>query len=167
MVFRKIRKAFSENSNGSEAIDDEYLEIDLNQPEKKESKVHVRLFVLKTYDDVTPILNALREGYTIAVIDIHELRKKDAIELKRAVSKIKKTADALEGSIAGFGENSIIVTPSFATIDKGKSEEKSNASSSSENTNNKAANSYYSSGKSSEGSSNSSEDVTSSGIDYY
>ncbi len=85
---------------------------------EKESKVVVKLFVLKQYDDVNPILNALREGYTIAVIDIKTLRQKDPIELKRAVSKIKKTCDAIEGKIAGFGENTVIVTPGFATIKK-------------------------------------------------
>ncbi len=40
------------------------------------------------------------------------------IELKRAVSKIKKTIDALEGSIAGFGEHTILATPDFAEIHK-------------------------------------------------
>ena len=114
MVFKKIRRAFSD-SLGEEGED--YLEIDLGK-EEKENKVQVKLFVLKDYDEVNEILNALREGYTIAVIDILTLRKKDSIELKRAVSKIKKTTDALEGSIAGFGENTIIVTPSFAKIHK-------------------------------------------------
>ena len=116
MVFDRIKRAFSD-SVGSSDIDNEYIEIDLGQ-EKKENKVLVRLFVLKQYEDVTEILNALREGYTIAIIDIKILRQKDSIELKRAVSKIKKTTDALEGSIAGFGENTIIVTPSFAKIHK-------------------------------------------------
>ncbi len=116
MVLDKIRKAFSDTLGGDE-FGDEYLEIDLGQ-EEKENKVLVKLFVLKQYEDVNEILNALREGYTIAIIDIKILRQKDSIELKRAVSKIKKTTDALEGSIAGFGENIIIVTPSFATIHK-------------------------------------------------
>ena len=58
----------------------------------------------------------MREGYTIAVIDIKPLKTKDVIELKRAVSKIKKTVDALEGSVAGFGEHTIIATPKFAEI---------------------------------------------------
>jgi len=115
MVFDKIKKAFS--GSGDTDVGNEYLEIDLEQPEK-ENKVIVKLFVLRNYDDVTEILNALREGYTIAVIDIKILRQKDSIELKRAVSKIKKTADALEGNIAGFGENTVIVTPSFAKIHK-------------------------------------------------
>ena len=60
----------------------------------------------------------MREGYTIAIIDIKVLRQKDPIELKRAISKIKKTIDALEGNIAGFGENMVIATPSFARIHK-------------------------------------------------
>jgi SepF-like predicted cell division protein (DUF552 family) len=112
MVFDKIKKAFSSSDE-----DSEYIEIDLGR-EVKKSKVMVRPFVLKRFDDITPILNALREGYTIAVIDIKPLRGKDVIELKRAISKLKKTADALEGSIAGFGENLIIVTPQFADIYK-------------------------------------------------
>jgi len=112
MVFKKIREAFT--SSGEDSIDNEYLEIDLEQ-EKKQNKVLVRLFTLKDYEDSNLVLNALREGYTIAIIDIKTLRKRDPIELKRAVSKIKKTVEALEGSIAGFGDV-VIATPSFASI---------------------------------------------------
>lgn len=108
MVFDKLKKSFSRES-------EDYLELDL-EPEKKSSKVSVRPFVLRKFDDVNDILNYLREGYTIAVIDIAALRKKDVIELKRAVSKIKKTTEALEGSITGFGENIVIATPQFAEI---------------------------------------------------
>jgi len=111
MVFDKIKRALSAED------EQEYIEIDLGK-EMKKSKVIVRPFILKAFEDVTPILNSLREGYTIAVIDIKPLRAKDIIELKRAISKIKKTADALEGSIAGFGENIILVTPQFADIHK-------------------------------------------------
>ena len=115
-MLRRIRDAFS-SSVGDEITNPDYLEIDLEQ-EEKENKVLVKLFVLKQYEDVNAVLNALREGYTIAIVDIKILRQKDPIELKRAVSKIKKTTDALEGNIAGFGENTVIVTPSFATIQK-------------------------------------------------
>ena len=122
MVFRKIKKAFSGSITG-EPSGDEYLEIDLGQDEKEE-KVLVKLFALKNYDEVNEILEALREGYTIAVIDIKVLRQKDSIELKRAISKIKKTIDALEGNIAGFGENIVIATPSFAKVHKALSKPK-------------------------------------------
>jgi len=115
MVFHKLKKAFS-NSLEKDEINEDYLEIDVNK-DKQESKVMVKLFVLKQYEDAVQVLNALREGYTIAIIDIKTLKKKDPIELKRAVSKIKKTVDALEGSIAGH-EEMIIATPAFAKISK-------------------------------------------------
>lgn len=115
MVFNKIKKAFG-GSKGQSSQED-YLEIDLEK-EEKNTKVLVKLFTLRKYDDVNSILNVLREGYAIAIIDIKTLKSKDPIELKRAVSKIKKTAEALEGNIAGFGENLLIVTPTFAQIQK-------------------------------------------------
>ncbi len=96
----------------------DYIEIDLEE-QKKEPKINVKTFVLKTYEDVNDILTSLREGYNIAVIDIKTIKSKDVVELKRAISKIKKTVDALEGSIAGFGENTVIATPSFAKVQKG------------------------------------------------
>jgi SepF-like predicted cell division protein (DUF552 family) len=97
---------------------EDYVEIDLNAAQTNDNKVVVRPFVLKEFDDINAILNSLREGYTIAIIDIKPLKTKDIIELKRAISKIKKTVDAIEGKIAGFGENMIIVTPQFADIHK-------------------------------------------------
>jgi SepF-like predicted cell division protein (DUF552 family) len=97
---------------------EEYVEIDINSVEPKDTKVIVKPYMLKQYDDINEILNSIREGYTIAIIDIKVLKSKDVIELKRAVAKIKKTVDAIEGAIAGFGENIIIVTPKFAQIHK-------------------------------------------------
>ncbi len=116
MVLKKIKDGFS-RFMGSSKEEPEYIEIDLGQ-EAKKSKVMVRPFVLKKFEDVNEILNSLREGYTIAVVDIRPLKSKDIIELKRAIAKIKKTADALEGNIAGFGESIILVTPQFAEIYK-------------------------------------------------
>lgn len=115
-MFDKIKKVFS-GASKNEGAQEDYLEIDLSK-EEKDSKVMVKLFVLKKYEDVNTILTVLREGYTIAIIDIKPLKQKDPIELKRAVSKVKKTTEALEGNIAGFGENLLIVTPSFAQIQR-------------------------------------------------
>ncbi|MFH1802160.1 MAG: cell division protein SepF [archaeon] len=103
------------NKGGEE---EDYLELDLDAAKKEESKVIVKPFVLRDYEGMEEILNSLRTGYTIAVIDIRPLKSKDLIELKRAISKIKKTVDALEGTIAGFGDNIVLATPSFAHIHK-------------------------------------------------
>jgi len=106
MAFR-----FGKKKNNIEEETSEFIEIDLEQ-ERGENKIYVKTFTLNVYEDINPILNALRNGYTIAVIDIAPLKGKDVIELKRAVSKIKKTVEALEGKIAGFTSNVIIATPS-------------------------------------------------------
>lgn len=98
----------------------DYIEVDVGKEEAKKVKIVVRPFVLNSFDDVNRILEILREGYTIALIDIKPLKQKDIVELKRAISKLKKTVDALEGNIAGFGENTIVATPSFVEVYKGE-----------------------------------------------
>ena len=110
--------AFSLKKMFGKGSDEEFIEIDLNTAEPKDNKIIVKPFMLRQFDDINEILNSLREGYTIAVIDIKPLKSKDVIELKRAIAKIKKTVEALEGSIAGFGDTTIIATPKFAEIHK-------------------------------------------------
>lgn len=98
---------------------DDYVELDVTAPKSQKEKIKIRPFTLKKYDDINEILAALREGYTIAFIDIRQLKSKDIIELKRALTKIKKTVDAMEGSIAGFGDHAIIACPEFAEVYRG------------------------------------------------
>lgn len=83
-------------------------------PEK--TKLTVRPFVLEEFADIKPVLDALREGYTIGLVNIRPLKDKDLVELKRAINKIKKTVDTVEGDIAGFGDDWIAITPAFAKI---------------------------------------------------
>lgn len=117
----KIRGAFKADK---ESPKEGYVEIDINKDQGKKAKILIRPFVLREFEDVDKILNFLREGFTIALIDIKQIKSRDIIELKRAISKIKKTCDALEGSVAGFGENIIIATPSFVKIYRGEKTEK-------------------------------------------
>jgi len=119
MVFERFKKMMG---GGNTDTSTEFIEVDLGK-EKAESKILIKTFILKAYEDINPILTALREGYAIAIIDIKPLKSKDVVELKRAVSKIKKTVEALEGRIAGFGENTVIATPSKVfEIQKGVAE---------------------------------------------
>ena len=92
----------------------DYVEV-LPQDTRK-SKVVIRPFVLEDFEDIKPVIDTLREGYTVALVNIRPLRDRDLVELKRAINKLKKTCDAVEGDIAGFGEDWIAVAPSFASI---------------------------------------------------
>jgi len=124
--FLRIKEKLSEKMGGEEmdvpVEKEEYVELG---PEKEEgkAKIIVRPFVIEDFDDIKPILDALREGYTIALINIKPLKEKDLIELKRAINKLKKTTDAIEGDIAGFGEDYIVVTPAFASVHRTKGAE--------------------------------------------
>lgn len=95
---------------------DEYVELDTDEGSEGISKVIVRPFNLEDFSDIKPVLEALREGDTIALVNIGPLKEKDLVELKRAINKLKKTCDAIEGDIAGFSEDYIVVVPNFAEI---------------------------------------------------
>lgn len=95
---------------------EDYLEIDQNAKSVTRAKVVVKTFALKEFGDVREPLDALREGYTVALINVAELRQRDVNELKRAVAKLKKTCEAIEGDVAGFGDDWIVATPAFAEV---------------------------------------------------
>ena len=98
-----------------EDAEEGYIELSSERGDGQ-SKITVRPFVLEDFQDIKPILDAMREGYTIALVNIQPLKDRDLVELKRAINKIKKTCEAMNGDIAGFGEDWVCVTPSFAEI---------------------------------------------------
>lgn len=110
----KVKKKFS-NDDFDVPEEESFVELSTNTDVSK-SKIVLRPFVLEEFGDIKPILDTLREGYTIALINIRPLKDKDLIELKRAINKLKKTCDAIDGDIAGFGEDWVAIAPSFATI---------------------------------------------------
>ena len=95
---------------------DEYVEVNSHSSQDEKSRVLVRPFVMEEFEDIKEILDVLREGSTIALINIKPLKEKDIVELKRAVSKLRKTCEAIEGDIAGFGEDYVVAVPYFARI---------------------------------------------------
>jgi len=123
--FDKLKERMS--GDGSEVLHDTeeegYVELGTDTAAESSSKVTVRPFAIEDFESIKPILDSLREGHTIALINIKPLKDKDLIELKRAINKIKKTCDAIEGDIAGFGDNWIAAVPSFAHIYRNKAKE--------------------------------------------
>ena len=100
----------------------EYVELDASPVVDSKGKVVVRPYVIQNFEDIKGVLDSLREGSTIALVNIKSLKERDIIELKRAINKLKKTTDAISGDIAGFGEDYIVATPNFARIHRYKEE---------------------------------------------
>ena len=116
--FDKIKEKMGMKEE-EEGGDEGYVELD-TETEMPKSKVLVRPFILNDFENIKEILECIREGHTIALVNMKPLKNKDITELKRAINKLKKTTDAVEGEIAGFGEDYLVITPSFATIYKSK-----------------------------------------------
>jgi SepF-like predicted cell division protein (DUF552 family) len=113
--FKRFRKTSYDDDDNVDS-EDEYVELNSDAQRAGNSKILVRPFNLDDFGDIKPILDTLREGYTICLVNIRPLKDKDLVELKRAINKLKKTCDAIEGDIAGFGEDYIVITPNFARI---------------------------------------------------
>ncbi len=118
-AFSKLKEkllGLNDDSLDELSEDEQYVEIDTSEAKETKAKVLVKPFIIKEFQDIKPALDALREGYTIALINIRPIKDNDIVELKRAINKIKKTCDAIEGDIAGFGEDWIVATPAFAQV---------------------------------------------------
>ena len=114
-------KLKTRNEDFDEDAAEEYVELDTDSSQHhKRTKILVRPYVLEDFSDVKPIIDSIREGYTICLVNIRPLKGKDVVELKRAVNKMKKTCDAVSGDVAGFGEDWIVLTPGFAEIYRAK-----------------------------------------------
>ncbi len=121
--FSKLKEKMGESSKVlEEAEEEDYVEIGTEAASER-AKIIVRPFVMEDFEGIKPILDSLRDGHTIALVNIKPLKDKDLVELKRAINKLKKTCDAIDGDIAGFGDNWIAAVPSFAQIHRGKPKE--------------------------------------------
>ena len=119
-IFSGLKEKFLGNNKQIEEEEQREGYVELDTIEEEKSKILVRPFVIDKFEDIKEILDSLREGHTIALINIKPLKEKDLIELKRAINKLKKTCDAIGGEIAGFGDDYLVVVPHFAKIFKSK-----------------------------------------------
>ena len=120
----QIKSRITNKGEPSEDLDieDGYVELE-GGADPREKKIIVRRYALEEFEDIKEILNTLRKGDSICFINIKTLKDSDLPELKRAINKLKKTCEAVDGEIAGFGEDWICAVPSSAVIHKTKQQQ--------------------------------------------
>lgn len=121
-IINKIKQTFRKDETEmpkSADNENEYVELDTNSAYSNSlQRVIIRPFELNEFAEVKQILDFIRQDFTIALVNIRPLKEKDMVELKQAINKLKKTTDAMEGEIAGLGEDYIIIASKCAQIYK-------------------------------------------------
>jgi SepF-like predicted cell division protein (DUF552 family) len=113
---------------------EDFIELEPDEARKKAAKIFVKYFILTDFADIKPVIDALREGYTIALLKIKPLKDKDMNELKRAISKVKRTCEAIDGEIVGIDEDWIIAVPNFIEVYRGETAAESESGTTSSDT---------------------------------
>lgn len=117
--FSRIKNSFTTPDYDQDATTNEYVEIEKNNFDNdSKSNLMIRSFTLDDFEDVKPILEEMRLGRTVCLVNIRPLKEKDIIELKRSINKLKKTCGAIDGDIAGFDNDWIVIVPTNVSIYK-------------------------------------------------
>src|SRR3990167_1012840 len=90
-IFSKIKEKVGMNNDFNEFPEEftnDYVQIDAEKKVTGNTKVIVRPFMIEDFSDIKTMLDAIRGGYNIALVNIKPLKDKDIMELKRAVGKI-------------------------------------------------------------------------------
>jgi len=102
--------------------EEEFIELDHETEEASGRKLLVEVERMDNYNDADRIQRKVREG-NILIVKVRDLKQKDMNELKRAVDKVKKTCLAVDGDIAGIGNDWIIVCPKSVKVHRELAEE--------------------------------------------
>lgn len=97
--------------------EEDYREIKEVPRGSEKEKLNIKIFDIKDENNINEILDKLREGKTIALINTSYL-KDDSFLMKLAMRRIKKTCEAIDGDVAGLSEHLFVATPNFVKVAK-------------------------------------------------
>ena len=101
---------------------DDYVELEHQEEQQGDRQLWIEIEKMDNFGDSDRIQKKIREG-NILLVRIRELRAKDSEELKRCVERVRRTCLAINGDIAGLGEDWLLVTPSAAKVYREPKEE--------------------------------------------
>jgi len=76
----------------------------------------LRVLPLGDFSDVEGILDYVRERNSVVILKVKPRLVQEKMELKRALKRIQRVCQAVDGDIAGVREDIIAITPSHVTI---------------------------------------------------
>jgi SepF-like predicted cell division protein (DUF552 family) len=112
MLFKKLIGKLQKKEEEAEEIEIK------EEAFKEEIKPKIRVEKLTSYADVTRIQEFLRNG-EIVFLNIKEQKNSNLSELKKAVDRLKNTISAIDGDIVGIDDSYLLLTPSYARIQRG------------------------------------------------
>jgi SepF-like predicted cell division protein (DUF552 family) len=114
----------SEDEDEPTPDSDEFVELDAEPSDAEDRDVTIRAETLSELDDVDSAQEHLRNG-DIVWVNIKQLRGRDMSNLKRAVKRLRKTVQSVDGDMAGVDEDWIIASPNYASIARSDGEQAS------------------------------------------
>lgn len=111
-----LRGLFGKKDMQDEGVD--YIELEGAEGRGEDGKTLIKVETLTDFNDTERIQNELRKGH-IVWTKIRPLKEKDMTELRRAVDRLRKTAVAVNGDIAGIDEDYLVLTPEHVRVHRG------------------------------------------------
>jgi len=121
-----IEMLFGNKKREEEYVDAENIAQTLDEGQeltrdiKRAGKYRIIYDQLKSYNDTQNIINLFRDGKTILLIDIVQIQQEKFEDLKRAIDRIKKTAEVTGGDMVVLQNSLLLVVPKTHLIMKKK-----------------------------------------------
>lgn len=101
-------------------LEEDFIELDISE-EEAEDKVAVQVEKLQNLADAERIQHKVREG-RVLLVKVRDLRARDISELRRALERVKRTCHAVDGDIAGLGEDWVLACGAQAKVHRQETE---------------------------------------------
>ncbi len=112
---------FDRDRNGSEAslTDQEFIDLrDHEAPGGSDAPFSVRVAEMRKIEDLKAISGLVYEG-DLLMVDLSPLED-DEVAMQRITKEFKRIAADVDGDVAGFGDNTLIVSPAGVKVDRRK-----------------------------------------------
>ena len=107
-IFEKFKRSFGTDEPDIDEVEDEYVELDVlggSEDKKGTAKVIVRPFVINDFSDIKLVLDSLRIGNTVGLINIKPLKNKDLVDKRNFKFMSNLISQSLQTKIYYFSKD--------------------------------------------------------------